>query len=64
MPHVARMIEAVAASHIVGVLLSERVERSTIGTAQAGAASAEQQCEPKTDDTKRHNMNLVFSAPL
>src|ERR1035437_4674559 len=60
MPHEARMIEAVAAGHIVGVLLSERVERGTIGMAQAGAGSAEQQCEPKADDTKRHDTNLAF----
>src|ERR1019366_9452946 len=60
MPHEARMIEAVAASHIVGVLLSERVERGTIGMAQAGAGSAEQQCESKADDTKRHDTNLAF----
>jgi hypothetical protein len=60
MPHEARMIEAVAASHIVGVLLSERVERGTIGMALAGAVSAEQQCESKADDTKRHDTNLAF----
>jgi hypothetical protein len=28
--------------------------------AQAGAGSAEQQCEPKADDTKRHDTNLAF----
>jgi hypothetical protein len=61
MPHEARMIETVAASHIVGMLLSERVERGTIRMAQAGADSAEQQCEPKADDTKRHDTNLARS---
>jgi hypothetical protein len=28
--------------------------------AQAGAGSAEQQCESKADDTKRHDTNLAF----
>ena len=63
MPHEARMIEAVAASHIVGVPLSERVERGTIGMAQAGAGGAEQQCKPKADDTKLHDTNLLFTEP-
>jgi hypothetical protein len=31
MPHEARVVEAVAASHIVSVLLSERVESGAIG---------------------------------
>lgn len=60
MPHEARMIETVAASHIVSMMLSERVERGTIRMAQAGAGSAEQQCEPKADDTKRHDTKLAF----
>ncbi len=60
MPHEARVIETVAASHIVGVPLSERVERGTIGMAQASAGSAEQQCEPKADDTKRHDTDPAF----
>ena len=64
MPYEARMIEAVAASHIVSVPLSERVERGTIGMAQAGAGSAEQQYKPKTDDTKRHDIERRFSADL
>jgi hypothetical protein len=34
----ARMIQAVATSHIVGVPLRERVQRGTIGMAKAGAA--------------------------
>lgn len=41
MPHETRMIEAIAASHIVGVLLSERVERGTIGLTQAGPDDCE-----------------------
>jgi hypothetical protein len=60
MPHEARMIKTVAASHIVGVLLSECVQRGTIGTAQTGARSTEQQCEPKADDTKRHDTILAY----
>ena len=52
MPLEARMIEAIAASHIVGVLLSKRVERGTISMAHAGAGGAEQQCEAKMDDRK------------
>src|SRR5262249_58739576 len=63
MPHEAHMIEAVAASHIVGVPLSERVEPGTIGMAQAGAGGAEQQCKPKADDTKLHDTNLLFTEP-
>ena len=38
----ARMIEAVATSHIVGVPLSERVQRGTIGMAKAGTAGCSQ----------------------
>jgi hypothetical protein len=60
MPHEARMIKAVATSHIVGMLLGERMEPGTIGMAQASASGAERQCEPKTDDTKRHDVNLVI----
>lgn len=64
-PHEARMIEAIAASHIVGVLLSERVERGTIGMAQAGAGGAQQQCEPKANDKKPHDTNVAFQrAPM
>ena len=48
----ARMIKAIAASHIVGVLLSKRVERGAIRMAHTGAGGAEQQCEAKMDDTK------------
>jgi hypothetical protein len=57
-PHEASMIETVAASHIIGVLLGESVERGTIGMAQPGADSAEQQRESKTDDTKRHDTDF------
>jgi hypothetical protein len=49
MPHEVRMVETVAASHIVGVLLSKRLELGAIGMAQAGCGGAEQQCEPKAD---------------
>jgi hypothetical protein len=38
----ARMIEAVATSHIVGVPLSERVQRGTIGMAKAVTAGCSQ----------------------
>ena len=48
----AHMIKAIAASHIVGVLLSKRIERGAIRMAHAGAGGAEQQCEAKMDDTK------------
>ena len=54
MPHEARMIEAVAARHIVGMALSECVKCGAIGTAHAGAYGSEQQCETATDDIKLH----------
>ena len=59
-PHEARMIEAVAASHIVGVLLSECVECSTICMAQSGTRDADQQYEPQADDMECHDTKPVF----
>jgi hypothetical protein len=38
----ARMIEAVATSHIVGVLLGERVQPAAIGKAKIGTAGYRQ----------------------
>jgi hypothetical protein len=55
--HKAPMIETVAASHVIGMLLSERVERRTIGIAQVASGGAKQQCEPKADDPKLHDSN-------
>jgi hypothetical protein len=55
MPHEARMIKAVAASHIVGMTLGECVQFRTIGMAQADAGGGEQQCEATTDDIKLHD---------
>jgi hypothetical protein len=54
MPHEARMIEAVAARHIVGMALSECVKCGAIGMAHAGAYGSEQQCETAADDIKLH----------
>jgi hypothetical protein len=39
----ARMIEAVAPGHIVGVALSQRMQPGTIGMAKTGAANCHQQ---------------------
>ena len=55
------MVETVAASHIVGVLLSKRLELGAIGMAQAGCGGAEQQCEPKADETKLHDSDPVIA---
>ncbi len=53
----ARVIETIAVSHVISVLLSKCVERRTIGMAQIGLGSAKQQCEPKADDPKLHVCN-------
>lgn len=62
MPHEARVFEAVAASHIVSVLLSERVESGAIGMTEPDAGGTEQQCKPTADDTKLHDRTPRLSA--
>ena len=54
--HEPRMIEAIAAGHVVGMLLGEPVEHGTIGMAQPGAEHAKQrQHRPETDHADHHD---------
>ena len=53
--HESRMIEAIAAGHVVGVLLGETVERGTIGVAQPGAERAKQRQHRAESDHAHHH---------
>jgi len=56
MLHEPRMIEAIAAGHVVGVPLGEPVERRTIGMARSGAERAKQrQHRAETDHADHHD---------
>jgi hypothetical protein len=61
MPHEARVIEAVATRHIVGVLLRERLQLGAISVNQADACDAEHQCKHKEIATVFHHANLRLS---